>query len=170
MFPLTFIEVGNTLTQHIMNADDRLDPMSAAAPAATTDSTIAQYLLQQRQQYQQKLIYNSGSTTIGTPTIADDTLKTSMFFENITSTSLLSGISVNSPGSGGVSSSSSSSGANFDGYDSDTTFSYVPPMQRPETVFITILFLLIFIVGVLGNGTLVIIFFRHRSMRNIPNT
>ncbi|TMW45762.1 hypothetical protein DOY81_009158, partial [Sarcophaga bullata] len=163
MFPLTFIEVGNTLAQHIMNADDTVASMSAAA--ASTDSTIAQYLLQQQQQQQhQKLPYNIDSTTT---TITDDTLKTSLFFENITRTSLLG---VSNSGSGSGSSSSSSTGANFDGYDSDTTFSYVPPMQRPETVFITILFLLIFIVGVLGNGTLVIIFFRHRSMRNIPNT
>lgn len=47
---------------------------------------------------------------------------------------------------------------------------YVRPMDRPETYLVIVLFTLIFIVGVLGNGTLVIIFFRHRSMRNIPNT
>ena len=163
MFPLTFIEVGNTLTQHIMNADDTI--ASAAATAASTDCTIVKYLLQQQQQQHQELPYNIDSTIT---TITDDTLKTSLFFENITRTSLLGGISLSNSGSG--SGSSSTAGANFDGYDSDTTFSYVPPMQRPETVFITILFLLIFIVGVLGNGTLVIIFFRHRSMRNIPNT
>ncbi|XP_067633447.1 neuropeptide CCHamide-2 receptor [Eurosta solidaginis] len=52
----------------------------------------------------------------------------------------------------------------------DPATDYVPPDQRPETYIITVLFALIFIVGVLGNGTLVIIFFRHRSMRNIPNT
>ncbi|KAH8355017.1 hypothetical protein KR093_004019 [Drosophila rubida] len=47
---------------------------------------------------------------------------------------------------------------------------YVDVWDRPETYIVTVLFTLIFIVGVLGNGTLVIIFFRHRSMRNIPNT
>ncbi|XP_013117461.2 neuropeptide CCHamide-2 receptor [Stomoxys calcitrans] len=57
-----------------------------------------------------------------------------------------------------------------DGLANDTGIGYVPSIQRPETIFVTILFTLIFIVGVLGNGTLVIIFFRHRSMRNIPNT
>ncbi|XP_075168951.1 CCHamide-2 receptor [Haematobia irritans] len=57
-----------------------------------------------------------------------------------------------------------------DGMVNDTGMGYVPPIQRPETIFVAILFTLIFIVGVLGNGTLVIIFFRHRSMRNIPNT
>ncbi|XP_011206046.2 neuropeptide CCHamide-2 receptor [Bactrocera dorsalis] len=57
-----------------------------------------------------------------------------------------------------------------DDADIDPATDYVPPSQRPETYIITVLFALIFIVGVLGNGTLVIIFFRHRSMRNIPNT
>lgn len=57
-----------------------------------------------------------------------------------------------------------------DDADVDPATDYVPPEQRPETYIITVLFALIFIVGVLGNGTLVIIFFRHRSMRNIPNT
>lgn len=47
---------------------------------------------------------------------------------------------------------------------------YVKVLDRPETYIVTVLYTLIFIVGVLGNGTLVIIFFRHRSMRNIPNT
>lgn len=48
--------------------------------------------------------------------------------------------------------------------------SYVKVLDRPETYIVTVIYTLIFIVGVLGNGTLVIIFFRHRSMRNIPNT
>ncbi|ALC41060.1 CCHa2r, partial [Drosophila busckii] len=47
---------------------------------------------------------------------------------------------------------------------------YTKVLDRPETWIVAVLFTLIFIVGVLGNGTLVIIFFRHRSMRNIPNT
>ena len=32
-----------------------------------------------------------------------------------------------------------------------------------------ILFAIIFVVGVIGNGTLIIVFLFHRSMRNIPN-
>ncbi|XP_046407034.1 neuropeptide CCHamide-1 receptor-like [Ischnura elegans] len=47
---------------------------------------------------------------------------------------------------------------------------YVPYGQRPETYIVPILFALIFVVGVLGNGTLVLIFVRNRNMRNIPNT
>lgn len=47
---------------------------------------------------------------------------------------------------------------------------YTPYNKRPETFIVPVLFAFIYIVGVLGNGTLVIIFLRHRSMRNIPNT
>nr|CAH7748352.1 unnamed protein product [Callosobruchus chinensis] len=47
---------------------------------------------------------------------------------------------------------------------------YTPYDQRPETYIVPILFFIIFVVGVLGNGTLVIIFLRHRAMRNVPNT
>jgi hypothetical protein len=47
---------------------------------------------------------------------------------------------------------------------------YIPYNKRPETYIVPILFVLIFVVGVLGNGTLVLIFMRHRNMRNTPNT
>jgi bombesin receptor subtype-3 len=47
---------------------------------------------------------------------------------------------------------------------------YTPYNERPETYIIPIVFGIIFIVGILGNGTLVLIFLRHRNMRNIPNT
>lgn len=47
---------------------------------------------------------------------------------------------------------------------------YVPLSERPETYFVPILFFIIFVVGTLGNGTLVIIFLKHRTMRNVPNT
>ncbi|KFB47546.1 bombesin receptor subtype-3 [Anopheles sinensis] len=47
---------------------------------------------------------------------------------------------------------------------------YTPFVLRPETYIVPILFAAIFIVGVLGNGTLVIVFLRHRAMRNVPNT
>ncbi|XP_035900899.1 neuropeptide CCHamide-2 receptor-like isoform X1 [Anopheles stephensi] len=47
---------------------------------------------------------------------------------------------------------------------------YVPYEQRPETYIVPVVFAIIFIVGIVGNGTLVVIFLRHRAMRNIPNT
>lgn len=47
---------------------------------------------------------------------------------------------------------------------------YHPIETRPETYIIPILFFIIFVIGVLGNGTLIIVFFRHRAMRNVPNT
>ncbi|GAB0089529.1 neuropeptide CCHamide-2 receptor [Sergentomyia squamirostris] len=47
---------------------------------------------------------------------------------------------------------------------------YTPYSDRPETYIVPVVFSIIFVVGVLGNGTLVVIFVRHRAMRNIPNT
>lgn len=47
---------------------------------------------------------------------------------------------------------------------------YTPYADRPETYIVPVVFAIIFVVGVLGNGTLVVIFMRHRAMRNIPNT
>ena len=46
---------------------------------------------------------------------------------------------------------------------------YVPYELRPETYVVPILFALIFVVGLIGNGTLIYVFFRFRSMRTIPN-
>ncbi len=46
----------------------------------------------------------------------------------------------------------------------------IPYSERPETYIIPVIFSIIFVVGVLGNGTLVLIFIRHRIMRNVPNT
>jgi hypothetical protein len=51
-----------------------------------------------------------------------------------------------------------------------TRDSYVPYEQRLATYIIPAIFTLIFIIGVLGNGCLILIFFRHRAMRNVPNT
>ncbi|CAD7088048.1 unnamed protein product [Hermetia illucens] len=51
-----------------------------------------------------------------------------------------------------------------------TEVPYTPYDLRPETYIVPILFALIFIVGVVGNGTLVVVFLRHRAMRNVPNT
>nr|XP_029724258.1 neuropeptide CCHamide-1 receptor-like [Aedes albopictus]XP_029724259.1 neuropeptide CCHamide-1 receptor-like [Aedes albopictus] len=53
---------------------------------------------------------------------------------------------------------------------STTEVPYTPYVRRPETYIVPILFAAIFIVGVLGNGTLIIVFLRHRAMRNVPNT
>jgi hypothetical protein len=46
---------------------------------------------------------------------------------------------------------------------------YIPYHQRPETYIVPVLFAIIFIIGVLGNGTLILIFLKHRTMRNVPN-
>lgn len=51
-----------------------------------------------------------------------------------------------------------------------TDHCYTPYSQRPETYIIPVVFAIIYVVGILGNGTLVVIFLRHRGMRNIPNT
>ncbi|XP_047535671.1 neuropeptide CCHamide-2 receptor-like [Vanessa atalanta] len=47
---------------------------------------------------------------------------------------------------------------------------YTPYKERVETYLVPIIFAIIFIVGVLGNGTLVVVYVRHRGMRNAPNT
>ncbi|KAF6210431.1 hypothetical protein GE061_013537 [Apolygus lucorum] len=57
----------------------------------------------------------------------------------------------------------------FNGTD-DEGYDYIPYSKRPETYIVPLVFAFIFFVGVLGNGTLVLIFVRHRNMRNVPNT
>ncbi|EZA57359.1 Neuromedin-B receptor [Ooceraea biroi] len=51
-------------------------------------------------------------------------------------------------------------------YDTD----YVPYDERLETYIVPVIFSLILVVGVMGNGILVLILLRHANMRNIPNT
>jgi len=51
-------------------------------------------------------------------------------------------------------------------YDSD----YVPYDERIETYIVPVVFSLILVVGVMGNGILVLILLRHANMRNVPNT
>ncbi|XP_039294765.1 neuropeptide CCHamide-1 receptor [Nilaparvata lugens] len=51
-----------------------------------------------------------------------------------------------------------------------TSETVIPLEDRPETYVVPVIFALIFLVGVVGNGTLVFIFARHRNMRNVPNT
>ncbi|XP_025409814.1 neuropeptide CCHamide-1 receptor-like [Sipha flava] len=41
--------------------------------------------------------------------------------------------------------------------------------ERPETYIVPVLFAFIFFVGTVGNGSLVMIFFRHKHMINVPN-
>ncbi|CAL8116636.1 unnamed protein product [Orchesella dallaii] len=54
-------------------------------------------------------------------------------------------------------------------HDFNDTLDYIPYSMRPETYIVPVLFAIIFIVGVIGNGTLIVIFIKHRSMRNVPN-
>ncbi|XP_046969769.1 neuropeptide CCHamide-2 receptor-like isoform X2 [Vanessa cardui] len=60
----------------------------------------------------------------------------------------------------------STSMLDFNSSESD----YTPYKERVETYLVPIIFAIIFIVGVLGNGTLVVVYVRHRGMRNAPNT
>ncbi|XP_057381674.1 neuropeptide CCHamide-1 receptor-like [Daphnia carinata] len=46
---------------------------------------------------------------------------------------------------------------------------YVDYSERPETYIVPLLFGVVFLAGVIGNGCLIIIFCRHKSMRNLPN-
>ncbi|KAI9552814.1 putative allatostatin B receptor [Daphnia sinensis] len=46
---------------------------------------------------------------------------------------------------------------------------YIAYDQRPETYIVPVLFSAIFLIGVVGNGCLIYIFCRHKSMRSLPN-
>lgn len=48
--------------------------------------------------------------------------------------------------------------------------SYTPVGDRPETYIVPIVFACILVVGVMGNGVLMITICRHANMRNVPNT
>ena len=52
----------------------------------------------------------------------------------------------------------------------DVAEEYVPYHLRPETYIAPVLFAVIFVVGVVGNGSLILIFCRHKAMRSVPNT
>lgn len=41
---------------------------------------------------------------------------------------------------------------------------------RPETYIVPIIFGIIFLTGLMGNGMLIAVFIKHRAMRNVPNT
>ncbi|XP_071439042.1 neuropeptide CCHamide-1 receptor-like [Hetaerina americana] len=59
--------------------------------------------------------------------------------------------------------------ANYSINSTEPAIDYVPYTQRLETYIVPIVFAAIFVVGVLGNGTLVLIFLRNRNMRNVPS-
>ena len=46
---------------------------------------------------------------------------------------------------------------------------YTPYRERPETYIVPVVFLLILLIGLTGNGVLVLTILRHRNMRNVPN-
>ncbi|XP_054269653.1 neuropeptide CCHamide-1 receptor-like [Macrosteles quadrilineatus] len=47
---------------------------------------------------------------------------------------------------------------------------FPPYEERPETYYVPVLFAIIFILGVVGNGIIVITFLRHKTMRSSSNT
>lgn len=47
---------------------------------------------------------------------------------------------------------------------------YMPYSDRPETYIVPIIFLLILLIGLTGNGVLALTILRHTNMRNVPNT
>lgn len=47
---------------------------------------------------------------------------------------------------------------------------YIPYDERPETYIVPIVFFFILVIGVTGNGILVLTILRHANMRNVPNT
>ncbi|KAG7206715.1 hypothetical protein KM043_000388 [Ampulex compressa] len=47
---------------------------------------------------------------------------------------------------------------------------YTPYGDRPETYIVPVVFLLILLIGLTGNGVLALTILRHTNMRNVPNT
>lgn len=46
---------------------------------------------------------------------------------------------------------------------------YTPYGDRPETYIVPVVFLLILLIGLTGNGVLALTILRHSNMRNVPN-
>ncbi|XP_067119151.1 neuropeptide CCHamide-1 receptor-like [Centruroides vittatus] len=46
---------------------------------------------------------------------------------------------------------------------------YIPYSERPETYIVPVVLVIVFLVGTLGNGTLLYIFLKNKSMRSVPN-
>ncbi|XP_042889586.1 neuropeptide CCHamide-1 receptor-like [Penaeus japonicus] len=68
------------------------------------------------------------------------------------------------------STSSSSSFFNLTELDLEGNETYTPYHQRPETYLVPVLFSLIFVTGVVGNGALIFMFLKHPKLRSTPNT
>ena len=54
--------------------------------------------------------------------------------------------------------------------DEENEDGYIEYKDRPETYIVPIVFAIIFLVGVIGNGSLIYVLCRHKSMRSVPNT
>ncbi|XP_074601804.1 neuropeptide CCHamide-1 receptor-like [Brevipalpus obovatus] len=53
---------------------------------------------------------------------------------------------------------------------SSSSQNYRPYTERPETYAVPFIFSILFLIGLIGNGTIVLVFLRHKSIRTIPNT
>ncbi|KAG8337331.1 hypothetical protein J6590_026296 [Homalodisca vitripennis] len=51
----------------------------------------------------------------------------------------------------------------------DTFQEHVPNRMRFETYLVPVVLALMFVIGIVGNGTLILIFLRHKNLRNIIN-
>lgn len=89
-------------------------------------------------------------------------------FENISNS--YNNMNSNYGGSNNTSSSRYVNATSSNNINNSTEVPYEEYKYRPETYMVPIMFSIIFIVGVVGNGTLIIVFVRHRAMRNVPNT
>lgn len=99
----------------------------------------------------------------------DELLLGDSFFpsnSSLSSTSLIMSVIVNNSISSGLSTSILEETPSQTSDES----SYVPYKNRPETYLVPLIFLIIFVVGLVGNGLLIFIFMRHKSLRNVPNT
>jgi len=52
---------------------------------------------------------------------------------------------------------------------SNLTNCFTPYAMRPETYIVPVVFVHIFIVGLIGNGTIITILFKENSMRSVPS-
>jgi len=46
---------------------------------------------------------------------------------------------------------------------------FTPYALRPETYIVPVVFGIIFFVGLIGNGTLIFIYIKDKTIRNVPN-
>lgn len=53
--------------------------------------------------------------------------------------------------------------------NSSQSSGYIPYKNRPETYIVPIIFLFIFVLGVIGNGTVIYIFYQNKMMRTVAN-